>query len=178
VSDIEVTVPRLARFDIIAIRWLAGERKTGKRCRAALIEMKYGDTALENNAGLLKHLKDMDALTSDKKQYADLLNTMESQFNQLDELGLLDFNKGTSKAEVKLSPENKPEVIFIIGNHNPRSPKLAKILSDPEFDKYAQSEHFDLRFYVASFAGYGLHANCMHTLAEFRKLCEVSKKRK
>ena len=75
----------------------------------------------------------------------------------------------------------KPEIIFILANHNPRSPRLAKILSDPEFDKYAQSEqseHFDLRFFVATFASYGLHANCMHTLAEFRKLCEVPKKRK
>ncbi len=171
VSDIEVTVPHLTRFDIIAIRWLAKDRKTGKRCRAALIEMKYGDGALGGDAGLLKHLKDMDAFISDKKQYANLLQTMECQFNQLDELGLLSFNKGTSNAKVKLNPENKPEVIFILANHNPRSPKLKKILSDPEIGKYEKSELFDLRFYVASFAGYGLHAKCMRTLAEFRDLC-------
>jgi hypothetical protein len=175
VSDIEFTVPHLARFDIIAIRWLARDRKTGRRCRAALIEMKYGDKALENDAGLLKHLKDMDAFISDKTQYANLLQTMESQFNQLDELGLLSFNKGTSNAKVNLNPENKPEVIFILANHNPRSPKLKKILCDPEIDKYEKSELFDLRFYVASFAGYGLHADCMRNLTEFRKLCEVKK---
>jgi hypothetical protein len=170
VSDIEVAVPRLARFDVTAIRWLAKDRKTGSRCRAALIEMKYGDGSLGGDAGLLKHLKDMDAFVSNKKQYASLLQTMESQFNQLDELGLLNFNKGTSNAKVKLTPENKPEIIFILANHNPRSPKLKKILSDPEIDKYGQSELFDLRFFVASFAGYGLHANCMHTLGEFRDL--------
>jgi hypothetical protein len=170
VSDIEVTVPHLARFDITAIRWLAKDRKTGSRCRTALIEMKYGDKALENDAGLLKHLKDMDEFISNKKQYANLLETMENQFNQLDELGLLNFNKGTSNAKVKLNSENKPEVIFILANHNPRSPKLKKILSRPEITKYEKSEVFDLRFYVASFAGYGLHADCMKTLEEFRKL--------
>jgi hypothetical protein len=170
VSDIEVTVPRLARFDITAIRWLAKDRKTGNRCRAALIEMKYGDGALGGEAGLLKHLKDMDAFVSNKKQYASLLQTMESQFNQLDELGLLNFNKGTSNAKVKLNPENKPELIFILANHNPRSPKLKKLLSDPDIEKVGQSELFDLRFFVASFAGYGLHADCMRTLAEFRDL--------
>jgi hypothetical protein len=175
VSDIEVAVPRLARFDITAIRWLAKDRKTGNRCRAALIEMKYGDGALGGNAGLLKHLKDMDTFVSNKKQYSSLLQTMESQFNQLDELGLLNFNKGKSNAKVKLNPENKPELIFILANHNPRSPKLKKILSDPEMDKYGMSELFDLRFYVASFAGYGLHANCMRTLTEFRDLCAVKK---
>ena len=132
--------------------------------------MKYGDSALGGSAGLLKHLKDMDKFISTKDSYANLLQTMESQFNQLDELGLLKFNKGTSNAKVKLNADEKAEVIFILANHNPRSPKLKTILSDPEIDKYAQSQLFDLKFYVASFAGYGLHAKCMLPLVEFRKL--------
>ncbi len=173
VSDIEVTVPRLARFDIIAIRWLASQRKSGNKCKAALIEMKYGDSALGGDAGILKHLKDMDTLISDTERYAELLETMENQFNQLDKLELLKFNKGTSNAKVELNVANLPEVIFIIANHNPRSSILESILSDPEIDTYNQSELFDLRFYVASFAGYGLYANCMRTLAEFWDLCKV-----
>ena len=48
--------------------------------------------------------------------------------------------------------------------------KRKQILSDPEINEYEKSELFDIRFYVASFAGYGLHANCMHTLTEFRDL--------
>ncbi|MEN6622166.1 MAG: hypothetical protein ABFD50_11520, partial [Smithella sp.] len=169
VSDIEVTEP-YARFDIMAIRWLATQRKNGSNCKAALIEMKYGDSALTGSAGLLKHLKDMEELISNKDSYARLLETMESQFNQLDELGLLKFNKGTSNAKVKLNADEQPEVIFIFANHNPRSPKLKTILDDPEFDKYAQPQQFDLKFYVARFAGYGMHAKCMLTLVEFRKL--------
>ena len=169
VSDIEVTEP-YARFDIMAIRWLAAQRKNGSNCKAALIEMKYGDSALTGSAGLLKHLKDMEKLISNKDRYSKLLETMESQFNQLDELGLLKFNKGTSNAKVKLNPDEIPEVIFVIANHNPRSPKLKTILRDPEIDKYAQSQLFDLKFYVASFAGYGLHAKCMFPLVEFLKL--------
>ena len=169
VSDIEVAEP-YARFDIMAIRWLAAQRKNGSNCKAALIEMKYGDSALTGSAGLLKHLKDMEKLISNKDRYSKLLETMESQFNQLDELGLLKFNKGTSNAKVKLNPDEIPEVIFVIANHNPRSPKLKTILRDPEIDKYAQSQLFDLKFYVASFAGYGLHAKCMFPLVEFLKL--------
>jgi hypothetical protein len=169
ISDIEVAEP-YARFDIMAIRWLAAQRKKGSNCKVALIEMKYGDGALRGSAGLLKHLKDMEKLISNKDSYAKLLETMESQFNQLDKLGLLKFNKGTSNAKVKLNADEKPEVIFILANHNPRSPKLKAILSDPEIDAYGQSKRFDLKFYVASFAGYGLHAKCMYDLAEFRNL--------
>ena len=169
VSDIEVAEP-YARFDIMAIRWLAAQRKNRSNCKAALIEMKYGDSALTGSAGLLKHLKDMEKLITNKDGYSKLLETMESQFTQLDELGLLKFNKGTSNAKVKLNPDEIPEVIFVIANHNPRSPKLKTILRDPEIDKYAQSQLFDLKFYVASFAGYGLHAKCMFPLVEFLKL--------
>ena len=173
ISDIEVTVPYLARFDVVAVHWPAKYRKYGSKCRVALMEMKYGDGSLRGDAGLLKHLKDMDAFVSDREQYANLLLTMERQFNQLDELGLINFNKGTSNAKVKLNPNDKPEVIFILANHNPRSSILKKILRDPELEGYAQSKLFDLRFYVASFAGYGLHTDCMRTLVEFQNLSKA-----
>ena len=169
VSDIEFTEP-YARFDIVAIRWLASQRKNGGNCKPALIEMKYGDGALGGSAGLLKHLKDMDTLFSSEENTLKLYQTMESQFDQLDQLGLLKFNKGTSNAKVKLNPDEIPEVIFILANHNPRSPMLKKILSNPEFDKYADSKQYNLRFFVAGFAGYGLHEKCMVTLSKFREI--------
>jgi hypothetical protein len=171
ISDIEIADSGLgARLDMLAIRWLASQRKNGSNCKAAFIEMKYGDRALGGGAGLLKHLKDMDALISNHSRYNELLLTMETQFNQLDQLGLLNFNRGKSEAKVKLNAMDKPEAIFILANHNPRSTKLKTILSDPEIDAYEQLQHFDLRFYVSSFAGYGLHADCLLDLSGFRKL--------
>jgi hypothetical protein len=170
ISDIEFADSVLgARFDILAIRWLSTQRQSGNKCRAALIEMKYGDGALDGTAGLLKHLQDIDAMVSDTSRYADLLLTMEAQFNQLDQLGLLKFNKGTSNAKVKLDVNEKPEVIFFLADHNPRSTKLRTILNDPEVERYSQSQLFDLRFFVASFAGYAMHADCMLELPEFRE---------
>jgi len=75
-----------ARFDILAVRWLVSQRKSANNCQPALIEMKYGDGALSGNAGVLKHLQDIDALISGDK-YKALLETMEMQFNQLDKFG-------------------------------------------------------------------------------------------
>lgn len=169
VSDIEAT-ECYPRFDMMAIRWLAAQRKNSRNCKAALIEMKYGDDALGDPSGLLAHLKDMKNLVSNKDRYAKLLETTESQFNQLDELELLNYEKSKSHTKVKLNVDEKPEVIFILANHNPRRSELRTILSDPEIDQYAQSQLFDLKFYVASFAGYGLHSTCMLPLDKFRKL--------
>ena len=171
VSDIEFADASLrARFDMLAIRWSTAHRKNGSQCRAVLIEMKYGDDALGGSAGLLKHLQDIDALIQDSNRYVGLLQMMESQFNQLDQLGLLKFNRSTNETKVKLDASYKPEVVFILANHNPRSTKLKTILSDPEIEVYEKSERFDLKFFVASFAGYGMHTQCMLPLAEFRKL--------
>ena len=58
-----------------------------------------------------------------------------------------------------------PEVIFVIANHNPQSSKLETIIRDPEIEKYSKTKQFRLRFYVASYAGYGLHKDCAFAYA-------------
>jgi len=171
ISDIEFADSALgARFDILAVRWLVSQRKSTSNCRPALIEMKYGDGALSGNAGVLKHLQDIDAVISNADKYRALVETMEMQFNLLDELGLMNFNRVANWTNIKLDTNEKPEVIFVLANHNPRSSKLNTILNDPEIDAYDHSPNFNLRFYVASFAGYALHADCMLTFSQFRGL--------
>lgn len=170
ISDIEVSDASLgARFDMLAIRWPASQRRDGGKCRAALIEMKYGDGALDGSAGLLKHLEDINALIMNSDRYKELLLTMEAQFNQLDQLGLLNFKRSSKGTSVKMNTKGKPEVIFILANHNPRSKKLRSILENKEVIAYGDSEFFDLRFFVSSFAGYGLHSDCMFKLSELRE---------
>jgi hypothetical protein len=171
ISDIEVSESTLkARFDMIAIKWLTTKHKNGNNCRIAFIEMKYSYCALGGKAGMLKHLKDIDSLISDNESFAKIKVVIEKQFNQLDQLGLLKFNKGQKYTKVSIDPNEKPEVIFILANHNPRAKRLKKILSSPEITAYNESSHFDLRFFVANFAGYGLYAKCMLNLSEFSKL--------
>ncbi|MDU0460588.1 MAG: hypothetical protein RW306_17810 [Geobacteraceae bacterium] len=171
IADIEFADTELgAKFDMLGVKWLANQRKNGSNCKAALIEMKYGDGALEGSAGIIKHLKDMTALIEDSERYQQFLRTIESKFNQLDQLGLLGFNRCKSETKVKFDDNDRPEVIFILANHNPRSTKLSKILNDREIDEYVERDKFDLRFFVSSFAGYGLHSKSMLKLEEFREL--------
>ncbi len=185
ITDIEFNDQELgARFDMLAIRWLASDRSAGRKWRAALIEMKYGDNALHDDSGLLNHIEDVKNLIDNPDKYKCLLKTMESQFRQLDELGLIKFShsekyndyKNSKKEEKKgwkLNANDKPEVIIILANHNPRERTLEKrILNNEKLIEWVESGRFDLRFFVSSFAGYGLHSNCMFPLTAFRELLE------
>ncbi|MFI4912977.1 MAG: hypothetical protein ACIAQZ_15055 [Sedimentisphaeraceae bacterium JB056] len=170
VSDIELADSGLgARFDILALRWLASQRKNAAGFRPVLIEMKYGDNALNGSSGIIKHLADIQEIIEEGK-YELLIDTMLSQFVQLDELGLMKFNKVANWVSPEIDKEVKPEIVFVLANHNPRSSTLKTILNDPKIDKFDASGNFDLRFHVSSFSGYALHADCMLPLKEFRKL--------
>jgi len=170
ISDIEVSESTSkARFDMIAIKWPTTKRRSGDNCRLAFIEMKYGDGALGGKAGMLKHLRDIDSLITNKEKFPEMMCVIETQFNQLDKLGLLQFNKGQKYNEISLAPHQIPEVIFILANHNPRASALKTILNTPEITAYSKSKHFDLKFFVASFSGYGLYKECMLNLSDFSK---------
>ena len=56
-------------------------------------------------------------------------------------------------------------------SHNKNNP--GKGVNDHQMDHYDQLNLFDLRFFVSSFAGYGLHTKNMLTLHEFRKLLNL-----
>lgn len=172
ITDIEFANSTLnARFDMLALRWLASDRKNTTSFVPALIEMKYGDDALEGKSGIVDHLKSMDKLIN-SNDYSELLKMIQNQFNQMDELGLLHFNRTAKWSAITVDATEKPEVIFIFANHNPRSPKLGDILNSSAMEEYANPGNFDLKFYVSKFAGYGLHADCMLDLDEFRKICK------
>jgi hypothetical protein len=176
ISDIEFADSSLgARFDMLGFQWLASQRKNSDSCRPAIIEMKYGDGALDGSSSIIKHLEDIVKVVGDHKKYQDLLGIMELQFNQLDKLGLINFNRVKNWTPIKLNRKVKPEVIFILANHNPRSSKLKSILDSPEIDAYDSSKDFDLKFYVSCFAGYALHSECMLSLQQFRQLLAMNR---
>ncbi len=169
ITDIEAANNCLGcRLDMLAVCWPASQRRRENHCRPAFIEMKYGDQALSNKAGLLKHLQDYRTFFADHSVYQNVIAAMQSQFEQLYMLDLLHVNRIEGHTVIQFDPECKPEVIFILAAHNPRSSKLRNILFSPELDDYAASPLFDLRFFDASFAGYALHTDCMDDLETFR----------
>lgn len=160
-----------ARFDMLGVRWLRGDRKHLDRFVPVLIEMKYGDGALDGDSGLIKHLDDLNKFVSSEHGISCLTSMIPKQFQQLVELDMFDFNK-TSNWKEPSTTDEKPEVIIILANHNPSSKRLQTILESEEFNQKASdcSKYFNLKFFVSSFAGYGMHSNNMFDLEQFKHL--------
>jgi hypothetical protein len=179
ITDIEYAVrdPALkldARVDMLGVKWPAADRKKALRCQPVLIEMKYGDDALDGKSGIVKHIKDIAQLIAIKRN--DLSDQIRKQFNDLTALGLLNYNKSETRPPLTM---NKPEVVFILANHTPRGTKLSKILDQipPTLNQINNRDDFDLRFFVASSAGYALHESCMLDLEKYRELVERKSER-
>lgn len=70
-----------ARLDMLGVRWRGHERQSQQALVPVLIEMKYGNKALDGTSGLREHLKDITGLLEKKSLL--LKNTIKGQFDQL-----------------------------------------------------------------------------------------------
>lgn len=160
IADIEY-VDESSRFDMVALKWKSkgAERKNNTKPSLALIEVKYGDGALDGKAGIKKHLEDFKIFLRDKDKVKALCNDMSEVFKQKCQLGLVDHLKD-HQHDVKISPEN-PEVIFILANHDPDSNILDGILSQINPLDY----DFPIKIAKSSNMGYGLYVDCLEEIS-------------
>lgn len=167
-----------ARFDMLGVRWLHNERKRGDRLVPVIFEMKYGEQALEGDAGMAKHLNDMLPRLMSGEFRATLRANVSAQFTQLQVLGLLNFNRSEAISQFT-AVEDKIQLIFVLSGYNPRSTKLKGVLKDVNLVMAAQQDGLaasglsvDLRFFHASFCGYSMHEESMLTLDETQRVLE------
>jgi len=166
ISDIELTNSEIgARFDMLAFKWPAEDRKSGK-IQLALVEMKYRDSALSGESGIVEHFKQMSAYLAKGENRASLAGMAEEQINQLNSLALIRHTKGVSR---KFEVDDKRfEIIFLFANSNPRSSKLSNELKGlKELLNGTAEKNFDLRFFVANSAGYAMHIACMMDFCQY-----------
>lgn len=141
-----------ARFDLVAVKWLSkgSDRKNNKKPELSLIELKFGDKALKNNAGIKNHLDDFAAFIKDKNNIDAICEDMSVVFSQKCKLGLITCLKDT-QFDICISPDNV-EVVFIFANHDPDSTTLASELAEIDSSSY----DFPIKVAVSSMMGYGI----------------------
>jgi len=160
ICDIEYTQPNTDwRFDLIAVNWPSSsvERKNNKNLGIAFIEMKYLDNALTGNAGLKKHIKDINRFLSKPGNLSNIKDEMKNVFNQKKELGLINNQK-----RIESFSDNKPEYIFAFANHDPESLILKR-----EMEMLSLCPYAELKFAASTFMGYGLYKQNIFTLDSF-----------
>lgn len=149
------------RLDMLGLKWPRERGDDGSKCTPVFIEMKYGINAIGGKAGIGNHISDLcGLLESDSAKY-NLNQMIEYQFKRLADFELIDLAKGKSVENVKLV--GTPEVIILLASCIPRGDALRKAL-----EAIKNPSSFKLRFFVANFAGYGMHDVCMMNLDEFR----------
>lgn len=160
ICDIEYANPN-GRFDIVAVHWpsSSAERKNNSQLDLAFIEMKFLDNALAGNAGLKRHVEDIEKFLGKCENLSNIKNEMKAVFNQKIELGLID-----NQNPIESFSDNKPEYILALINHDPASSVLKRELQD--LPPLTQAE---LKFAVSNFLGYGLYDQCIYDLDDFLK---------
>ena len=166
------------RFDMVGLLWPTRGRNRGSRTATpVLIEMKAGDAALASHPlsgdpaktlpGLAKHVRDFEAFlepetgAATSARYDLLCAELATTLRTKQELGLPSIPKNMQELEVETWSE-RPEVLFVLANHQPSSTILRS-----ELGKLPPRVHAD--YYVAkvSYAGYALFSDNVQPLDEF-----------
>ncbi|MDP8211091.1 MAG: hypothetical protein RAO94_08960 [Candidatus Stygibacter australis] len=161
IIDIEYANGAGARFDIVALEWVAttSSRKKPDNCRLVVFEMKYGDGALTKKAGIEDHLRKFEKFIINKSKVSSFKTEMLHVFKQKRELGLVIFGKNGNSNEVK-KVEEEIDFAFIIANHQPASLKLKREIG-------IAAQDYDFKLIIANFMGYGLYKECLYSLEDF-----------
>jgi hypothetical protein len=157
------------RFDMLGVEWLSEDRnhKSARLCRPVIVEVKYGDNSLtEKKSGMTKHFKDMQKFLVNCRQ--ELVDTVNYQLSQLQALKLIKI--ANTNMQLQASIEQRPIILFVIANANPRSSALRREIAELESILGNEDPGFDVRFFVSNFAGYAMHASTLLDIAAFSGL--------
>jgi hypothetical protein len=148
------------RFDMIGVHWpsTGSARKKQIDHRLVLIEVKYGDGALKGEAGLKKHVDDIDAFLADEDAITACKQEMLDVFSQKCKLKLINCRR-----DLKGFSEEPPQLMLILANHDPDS----QMLRD-EIKRLPEPKLAELCIATSNFMGYGLFYPAMISLDELR----------
>jgi len=166
VIDMEYDNHEDAKFDIVAVEWISegSKRKLPKSYKPKLVvfEMKYGDGALNNTAGMKKHLNDYNNFISNKESVNEFKKEMIEAFEQKRKFGLIPCLSDKENNNEVVDFDEKIEFVFLIANHDPASKVLYNVMNGITDSK--------AKFIVSNFYGYGLYKTNLYSCADFLKL--------
>jgi hypothetical protein len=170
------------RFDMIGLHWSTADRRGGRaRVTPVIIEMKVGDAAIRSRPkrgtgdltpGLRKHVDDIEQFLGSGEvdgpsaRFEQLRRELLGILRTKQQLGLKSLPKAWHTERMKSLSigdiGDRPEVVFFLANHNPRSDALKKELAEIDV-----GTHADYKVAWVRYAGYALFEEGMVPLDEF-----------
>jgi hypothetical protein len=165
---IETADKKKGKIDLIGIEWHSSNRgKNSIKAKFAFIEVKFGNSAVSGKSGLHDHLNDItEYLVKHQEVYQDLRKDTLKVFQQKRELGLYNFGKDGNENQIT-EIDTKPYFIILLADYKNKQNNLYNLIEQINLEKY--ENHFDLRFSISSFMGYGLYSDCLLTKDEILK---------
>ncbi|MDE0387620.1 MAG: hypothetical protein OXI75_02870 [Rhodospirillales bacterium] len=160
ICDIEYR-SRFGQFDMIAVAWPSTpqDRRRANDRRLTFVEVKHGDKALTKGAGLHAHIRDINNYAGEVENLQKIKEDMVAVFNQKWDLNLVKCKKKLSSFS-----DERPCLLLALVNHDPESKILAR-----ELETLPGSPHVEVCIATASFLGYGLYTQGVHSLDEARR---------
>ena len=174
------------RFDMVGFRWpVAGGSRANSKVTPVIMEMKAGDGAITSSRkgekpddlspGLVKHVLDFERFLTPEpgekisKPFDLLRKELAEMFETKKRLDLPSLPKGMKKrlTITKADVSDRPEVLFVLANHQPSSQRLKNELNELAKLKLPLGEHADYGVATVSFAGYALFADKVIPLEAF-----------
>lgn len=174
IPDLEWSDNEGGRFDIMAFCWKHDKHRK-RKLRLTLIEVKQGcgaiqttektdqDGNLKSSSGLKKHYEDFLKFKSDKATVQEVAVDLCEVLRQKHELGLVKgmdllFKDSSGKIQSSMI-EPDPDSIFLLANYHHYSAQLKN---------ECENLPVDVKFYHASFVGYGLYEDFVLTNKELQ----------
>ena len=143
------------RLDAVAAKWISSgvARKNTSNVRLAIIEMKFGDSALKGSCGLYNHVKNVISFFGNSG-FDCIKKEMLNVFNQKLELGLI----SDCKHSLTSFSDQIPEYIISVANHDPQKSALDSELNRIRTD-FVNQENSPLKIKIAQAnkMGYALY---------------------
>ncbi len=166
------------RFDMVGLRWpLSRSSASRGLVTPVIMEMKTGDAALASHPtgpdgrdlspGLAKHVYDIERFLQPEPgeslsgPYRLLRRELQRTFETKRRLGLPSVPKRMRDLEITGMTE-RPEVLFVIANHQPKSRAFKN-----ELLRLPERKHADYYIATVEWMGYALFAENMRPLDDF-----------
>jgi hypothetical protein len=173
------------RFDMVGFRWpVAGGSRANSKVTPVIMEMKAGDGAITSSRkgekpddlspGLVKHVLDFERFLTPEpgekisKPFDLLRKELAEMFETKKRLKLRSVPKRMRDLTItEADVSDRPEVLFVLANHQPSSQRLKNELNELAKLKLPLGEHADYGVATVSYAGYALFAKNVIPLDKF-----------